>query len=83
MLYDRNEPGPLGVLNEMLSDKEFFTLPTEFVLLRAKWKKTEPRSKEHKEAGDRLIQLKDNGEFLLWKYSRSIDSFTRKLLVVK
>ncbi|MBT9174044.1 MAG: HTH-type transcriptional regulator Xre [Syntrophomonadaceae bacterium] len=97
MLYDRNEPGPLGVLNEMLSDEEFFTLLTEFVLLRAKWKKiqvetaeqellrkkTEPRSKERKEAGERLIQLKDDGEFLLWKFSRSIDSFTRKLLEVK
>jgi transcriptional regulator with XRE-family HTH domain len=97
MLYDRNEPGPLSLLNEMLSDEEFFALLNEFVLLRAKWKKiqieiaelelikktTEPRSKERKEAGERLIQLKDDEEFLLWKYSHSVDTYIRKLLEAK
>lgn len=39
MLYDKNEPGPLGLLNEILSEEEFFTLLYEFVLLRAEWKR--------------------------------------------
>lgn len=97
MLYDHNEPGPLGLLNEMLSDEDFLTLLYEFVFLRSEWKenqikvaeqelskkKTNPRSKERKKAEELLIQLKDQREFLLWKYSHSIDSFIRKLLEVK
>ncbi len=97
MLYDVDDPGPLRTLNEILSDKEFYKLLDDFVILRSNCKKqqigiaeqelakqkADPRSKERREANERLTKINEEREFLLWKYSHNIDTYLRKLLEVK
>ena len=97
MLYDVDDPGPLRTLNEILSDKEFYKLLDDFVILRSNCKKqqigiaeqelakqkADPRSKERREANERLTKINEEREFLLWKYSHTIDTYLRKLLEVK
>lgn len=97
MLYDVDDPGPLRTLNEILSDKEFYKLLDDFVILRSNCKKqqigiaeqelakqkADPRSKERREANERLTKINEEREFLLWKSSHNIDTYLRKLLEVK
>lgn len=88
------EPGPMSLLNEVLSDGEFYSLLLEFYNLRIAWRKlqikiaeqelvkmkTEQRNKGYLEVENKLIQLKDNQDFLLWKFAHKLDAFAHKLL---
>ncbi|MDR0913680.1 MAG: helix-turn-helix domain-containing protein [Oscillospiraceae bacterium] len=89
-------PGRIEVLNEFLSNEEFYSLIMSFSIFRRRWgflltesadwedkkKQAELYSKEYREASEHIRELREKADFLKWQFSQQTAAFTEKLLEV-
>ena len=94
---DDGVPPRIDVINEILSDVEFYNLANSFTRFRREWgrviteitelekvkKEAEIYSKERREAAERINELNERAAFLKWKFTQKTAVFIDKLLEVK
>lgn len=86
----------IDLINELLSDDDYYDLLWQLLAFRREWqsigkeiaaletaiKEHEPRSRERREANERIRELEERREFMLWQYEHRTDAYLRKLLEV-
>jgi transcriptional regulator with XRE-family HTH domain len=70
----------IDLVNELLSDKDFFYLLEEFVLFRHEWRTTMSKLAGSDKTGAKEHKLRERIDFLHWKYSQQVGKYIERLL---